>query len=267
MAAADNLHLQLLPVGPKKHVTVLSDVSGAYGGTCGSSLWAASTSLIEWLTREEQRQHRRLFEGRNVIELGAGLGFAGLALARLGARRVLLTDLPRQLPLLGRNLAANLPACSHVSTAALQWGSPLPASCREVSWDLVVATDVVYDENCVAALASTLQDLCCRDGRTVRALLALPDRSEFAASPSGQEEDHPAAEREADYRRLIALLPTMRVRRVGKLTSEEAGTCDSEMHFFVLTPAAGPQRTPRRRRTHASTARGAERGRRDGCSV
>eukprot|EP00962_Isochrysis_galbana_P030485 scaffold9895_cov120-Isochrysis_galbana.AAC.2 len=255
--AADKLRLELLPVGANDHVAVWSDSSGAYGGTCGSTLWAASTSLVEWLSRDEQRHHRRLFEGRSVIELGSGLGFAGLALALLGARRVLLTDLPRQQPLLERNLAANLPECSHASTAALQWGSPLPAPWYGVSWDLVVATDVVYDEDCVAALASTLLDLCCRgrDGRTTRALLALPDRSEFAASPRGEED--PAAERAADYFRLFALLPTMRVQRLGRMTSEEAGTCESEVHIFLLTPAASSPRTSRHRETRATTARDA----------
>jgi hypothetical protein len=250
--AADKLRRELLPVGAKDHVAVWSDSSGAFGGTCGSTLWAASTSLVDWLCCDEQRRHRRLFEGRNVIELGSGLGFAGLALARLGARRVLLTDLPRQLPLLERNLAANLPGCSHASTAALHWGLPLPASCCEVSWDLVVAADVVYDEDCVAGLASTLQDLCChgRDGRTAQALLALPDRSEFG--PSG-EMDRPAAKPEPDYCRLFALLPTMRVQRLGRLTSEEAGTCESEVHIFLLTPVASSPRTSRHCEARVST--------------
>ena len=48
-----------------------------------------------------------LVRGQTVLELGAGAGLVALAAARLGARTVLATDLPRALPLLIHNLQLN----------------------------------------------------------------------------------------------------------------------------------------------------------------
>ena len=45
--------------------------------------------------------------GKRVLELGSGTGVVGLGIARLGARRVVMTDLPSLLPLLERNAARN----------------------------------------------------------------------------------------------------------------------------------------------------------------
>ena len=61
------------------------------------------------------------FEGQ-VLELGSGTGFVGLALAKLGASRVTLTDLPQRLPILKRNVEEN-GLEDAVSVQALAWGT------------------------------------------------------------------------------------------------------------------------------------------------
>lgn len=164
---------------------VLHDVCKAFGGTCGSVLWTASTALIEWLDADPSR--REHITKRTVVELGSGLGFTGTCLLRMGAAQVLLTDVPRQLPILRRNLRSNrrpsdgatLQSCGFV------WGGR-PRRVFLQRWDLVVACDVVYKIDHVPALADTIASLLesgmadagCSPGGT-QALLALPDRKDF----------------------------------------------------------------------------------------
>jgi hypothetical protein len=154
-------------------VRVLTDMRLAWGGTCGSGVWASSSALVEWLGADAGRLD--LVRGRSIVELGAGVGFAGQSLLLLGASRVLLTDRPAQLPLLRENCKAN---GSGAECCAFLWGTR-PREARVVfrrAWDLVVACDVVYDKRHVGALAQSLHALL---GKGTRALLALPSRTDF----------------------------------------------------------------------------------------
>ena len=58
----------------------------------GSELWPAATALVRVLEQEDYQA--RLRAATLVLELGSGTGAVGLAAAVLGARRVLITDLP-----------------------------------------------------------------------------------------------------------------------------------------------------------------------------
>lgn len=171
--------------GGRQAITTLAESTDATGPTAGPGLWASAPALVEWLCEDAPLlpdaplRRRELIEGRAVIELGSGTGFVGLSLAKLGASRVLLTDLPQRLPLLRRNIDANGGDGLPVDTTALAWGATVAV---EPSWDLIVATDVTYDADLVPLLASTVSALLRRSrdaGRQPRALLALPQRSHF----------------------------------------------------------------------------------------
>lgn len=53
---------------------------------------------------------RERVSGKRIIELGAGMGLGGLAFALLGCKEVVLTDVSSVLPLLQKNVEANLPS-------------------------------------------------------------------------------------------------------------------------------------------------------------
>jgi predicted nicotinamide N-methyase len=104
--------------------------------------------------------------GLRVIELGAGVGVAGLAAARAGAE-VLVTDYePDALAFAQENAELN---GLGISTQCLDW--------RDPGWpggfDLVVAADVVYESRNVAPLAGLVPRLLAPGGR---ALIADPRR-------------------------------------------------------------------------------------------
>ena len=85
-------------------VRVLADPRKA--GRIVGVLWESAPCLVRWLLEDPERMDTYIKDKR-VLELGAGLGLVGTALAKLGARHVTLTDLPQQLTLLRRNLEAN----------------------------------------------------------------------------------------------------------------------------------------------------------------
>lgn len=158
-------------------VSVLSPAAPDVYGERSSGVWSSSEALVRWLCAKEER--RAALRGAHVLELGAGLGYVGGACVKLGAGRVVCTDLPQALPLLRRNLEANTAAGGHAEAIALAWGSTRPPpSLGAAPFDLVVAADVVYDAALVEPLAATLSALLLDRAGSV-ALLALPDHRDF----------------------------------------------------------------------------------------
>ena len=97
-----------------------------------------------------------------VLELGSGTGLCGLAAARLGARHVVLTDLEGLLPALLANVERNTAHLRglgplDVQARAFEWGSDLAS--LGGPFDLVVASDVLYDRKHHAGLLATVRGL------------------------------------------------------------------------------------------------------------
>uniref|UniRef100_A0AAV1V4N7 Uncharacterized protein n=1 Tax=Peronospora matthiolae TaxID=2874970 RepID=A0AAV1V4N7_9STRA len=99
------------------------------------------------------------FQGKRVVELGAGVGLVGMTLAVLGAQ-VALTDQDYVLPLLAKNVAVNFSSADSsqarvVATAPVvekcQWGEPFESCGILKSWaksvDVVVFSDVLYHDS------------------------------------------------------------------------------------------------------------------------
>ncbi|KAE9016242.1 hypothetical protein PF011_g7239 [Phytophthora fragariae] len=113
------------------------------------------------------------FRGKKVVELGAGVGLVGMALAVLGAR-VVLTDQEYALPLLIKNVAVNF--CDRDDGEAsnsrevmaptveeCQWEEPFKTGTCLASWrkstDVVVFSDVLYHASAFLLLIETLHEL------------------------------------------------------------------------------------------------------------
>ena len=131
-------------------------------GSTGAAVWQAGSVLSRHLVANPS-----LVEGRKVIELGCGTGLCGMVAARLGASTVLLTDgVDPVLERAARNVERNGlvegsrgGSRSGVRTRKLLWGElPLDVELRG-AFDVVLASDVLYQSSAWRGFAQTVSEL------------------------------------------------------------------------------------------------------------
>jgi len=116
----------------------------------GSVLWEGGKALGEFLL-----QRGEVVAGKRVVELGSGLGLAGLVAARTAAV-VHLTDKPELIPLLQRNIDAN--HCHNASALPYLWGSD-PSVRLQPPYDVLLGADLLYIEGSYEALKASFRCL------------------------------------------------------------------------------------------------------------
>ncbi|KAI8143910.1 putative methyltransferase-domain-containing protein [Fennellomyces sp. T-0311] len=144
--AVSAITYDLLPNG----VELAQDLSGG----CGGKTWEAADVMIDYFLWKNQQQGN-LFEGQKVLELGAGTGLVGLALA-LGCSKLdnmVLTDQIPMMKLMQQNIELNR-VKDKVQAEILDWGEDVPESCRAP--DVILASDCVYLEVAFKPLLDTL---------------------------------------------------------------------------------------------------------------
>lgn len=156
----------LPPLPSGQHVAIDQAV---LSGGFAAHLWPSAAVLCRWQLRTAER----LIRGKDVLELGAGTGAVGIFAAALGARRVTLTD-AGSLHMVRRNVEANRElwraAATEVHVAPLRWGDE-----SQPGADLLLGSDVTYDESCAGALCDSLaRALAAREG--CRAVLSHEHR-------------------------------------------------------------------------------------------
>ncbi|KAL9596879.1 MAG: hypothetical protein Q9219_005505 [cf. Caloplaca sp. 3 TL-2023] len=146
----------------------------------GHKTWLASfllskriPSLLRYIPPLEQRGPSRA----RVIELGAGTGLLGLAIAGLFDVQVHLTDLPAIVPNLRINIAAN--ARGNASVGELDWSNlPTCPSEEHQKFDMVVAADPLYSPEHPAWLVAAVRHVL-RNNVTARLVIGLPLREAY----------------------------------------------------------------------------------------
>jgi len=123
---------------------------------CGGQLWPAGMVLSKYMLT----YHKSVL-GRSIVEIGAGGGLVGLAVA-LGCatnRRILITDQKPMLALMEKNIRLN-GLGEKVSAEIYDWGTPPPACISKNGHpDIVLAADCVYFEPAFPLLLQTLEEL------------------------------------------------------------------------------------------------------------
>jgi predicted nicotinamide N-methyase len=128
-----------------------------------AELWPSAIALARMLAA-------RSLGGRRTVELGCGLGLPSIV-AALGGARVLATDWASDaLEVVRENAARN---GAELDTLLCSWSAPEPIAARG-PWDLVLASDVLYEARDIEPVLTAL-------GRLVRpggeAWIADPGRT------------------------------------------------------------------------------------------
>ncbi|XP_014218219.1 protein-lysine methyltransferase METTL21D-like [Copidosoma floridanum] len=130
-------------------------------GNVSCVIWDAAIVLAKYL--DFTSKTNRWLQGKKVLELGAGLGCAGLTAACLGAN-VVLTDLKDTLPMLEKNVKVNKDSLAGLGGTAeaqvLDWGKEVKLNSK---YDIILLTDCVYYEKSVQPLLCTLEIFCDAD--------------------------------------------------------------------------------------------------------
>ena len=175
--------------------------------SCGGIVWESAYALEQYMRLNIGRicasppvKRKRGLSRCKVLELGAGAGLLGLAVAARGAKATVLTDHPNAMPLLERNVRRNsalfepraepvgkkrkkrgdADADTETTTTTATSKSKSKPKCMPLDWtndahvdavaregpfEIILATDVVFNEKLVTPLLAAIR--ACGGPRTV----------------------------------------------------------------------------------------------------
>jgi predicted nicotinamide N-methyase len=198
--------------GEEKNVVRVRVRELALGRGVGAKLWRAASMLSDRLFEDPA-----FVRGQSVLELGAGVGLCGLLAAKLGARRVALTDfepaLLDSLVLAARDNRAPGDADTRVArcdwreeasptddaaadassddaaalAAAAARGGWLPRLGAGETFDRIVGSDLVYERTHAETLPHVLRERLARPNGVAMLFGAVRDRALLDALVDGAE--------------------------------------------------------------------------------
>lgn len=125
-------------------------------------VWDASIVLARYLIQQCQK-YPDFLKGKNVLEIGSGLGLCGMTAAVLGAKLVLMTDLKDAVPLLEYNVEQNkgkFDKTTNIQVLEFTWSKEEAEKLmQDKTYDYVLMSDCIYYEESLEPLIDTLNVL------------------------------------------------------------------------------------------------------------
>eukprot|EP00966_Prymnesium_polylepis_P014263 329395-Prymnesium_polylepis.1 len=117
-------------------------------------LWPGGVALGALLIEQPA-----LVAGRTVLEVGTGLGITGVCAAVAGASAVLATDHEAHSLLFTAQNALENGVAERVQTARLDWTEPTAEELLKERFDVVLAADVLYEDETAKEVARLMREL------------------------------------------------------------------------------------------------------------
>ncbi|KAF9287798.1 70-kilodalton heat shock protein [Mortierella alpina] len=135
-----------------KVVTVMEEQTTISSGTTGLRTWEASFWLAEYLI-----DHPDILAGKNVVDIGCGVGFLGIACALLGAKQVVLTDgNTNVLAMAAENIGYNNVPCP-TRASLLDWENFTGEQIEALGAEVLILSDLTYDPTNIVPLVTVLK--------------------------------------------------------------------------------------------------------------
>ncbi|XP_075969764.1 protein-lysine N-methyltransferase EEF2KMT [Anticarsia gemmatalis] len=156
-----------------KIITIKETRNMVVNGTTGLKTWEAALMLSDWALCNKD-----LFLNKNVLELGSGVGFAGITIAKMcDIKSLVLSDCHDEvLKTITENIQINFPSYEQkVSQPTLFTNGPKTIGATMLDWnkvdhfnehmvpDLVIGADIVYDPSILKPLCNVLQTFCIKN--------------------------------------------------------------------------------------------------------
>jgi methyltransferase-like protein 23 len=140
----------------------------------GLMLWESSVVLARHLATHD-------LTGKHVLELGAGVGLAGIAAARAGATVLQMDYDPLALALCARNADAN-GVSARISQQQMNWHTMATPE----RFDIIVGADILYDRDDHPAISRVVTEMLAPEGRVYLADPMRPHTADFLIRLSQQ---------------------------------------------------------------------------------
>lgn len=127
----------------------------------GQILWPGCKLLLTWIDKNID-----YFDNKKIVELGSGIAICSLFIAKYGkSKKIVTTDgSDIVIDLIKEN--SKLAGCDNVECELLSWGRMSSKSFVEEheTFDIVMGSEIAYNENCIDALVITVNELLSNDG-------------------------------------------------------------------------------------------------------
>jgi 2-polyprenyl-3-methyl-5-hydroxy-6-metoxy-1,4-benzoquinol methylase len=130
----------------------------------GQIIWPGCSLLLTWIDR-----HLDFFNGKSITEVGAGIAICSLFLTKFGKPKMVTATDGNEIVVDLMKDNAELVGCQNIVFKEMMWGAENAKRFREAygQFDVVMGSEIAYNENCIDPLVETMSELLAPNGRFI----------------------------------------------------------------------------------------------------
>ena len=128
----------------------------------GQIIWPGCKLLLTWIDKNLD-----FFKNKKVVELGCGIAICSLFLSKFGEPSFVTATDGNEIVVDLMKDNAKLADCKNVDCEIMKWGNEIANEFKEKHgvFDIVMGSEIAYNENCIDPLVETINALLSPNGR------------------------------------------------------------------------------------------------------